>query len=1068
MSKHERPLSAGVALLLLGSGLTALIYQTAWQRMFRLVFGGSTAASAAVLGIFLGGLGLGGIWLGVRAERDRRPLALYGNLEAGVALLAALTPFTLDLFSWVYLALGGSDALGTILATILRLIIAALVMGPAVVLMGGTLPAAARAFEQEGDAARRRLALLYATNTFGAVLGALLATFVLFELLGTRLTLWAAALLNLLIALVARAVARTIPDLGSAAVPEAADDGGPARPALPEPEQPRTIQPALVYAALAIVGFAFVALELVWYRMLGPILGGSSYTFGLILAIALAGIGLGGYVYARRSQHRPATLALLGWTLVLEALAIGIPFAFGDLLALSTAYLRPMVSLGFDALVATWVLTTSLVVLPAAFVAGYQFPVLFALLGQGRQRVARHVGQAYAFNTLGSIAGALIGGFVLLPVVGAVDSWRAMVALLAGLGVLTCLYAARRSFGVAALAPLAPALLAGLCVLAEGPSAVWRHTAIGAGRFTVSGFDKNELIAARRGAERDLLWERDGIESSIGVKGGDGVSFWVNGKNDGSIKGDRGTQAMLALTAAALHREPKTAYIVGLGTGMSAGWLAAVPSMERVDVAELEPAVLEVARASRQVNENALERPNVHVFMGDGREFLLATDRTYDVIASEPSNPYRAGVASLFTSEFYAAAARRLNPDGIFVQWLQGYEVDIQTVRIVLRTLRSVFPFVEIWQSQANDLLLIASAGARTYDLAKIAERLSGEPFRSVMPRMWLVEGVEGLFSHFIAGDRVAARLGDALEPPLNTDDSMVLEHAFARQVGGKDESISEQLFRLAQRLGQERPSVTGELDWNRTRELIGRAWAVSNASARIVGLGAAAERRARAIDRGCAKGVYDGALGAWPEPHGALDMIETFVLGSAYAMRGDVRALPLADALAARGFEPEASLLKGRSLLVSKRPADALEELLVALSGLRAGSIPLCETAGDVLQLIRQAGGKEPALAARALEAVQQGPLPAYQREHLRRRVAQSLAATLPDPALCVAALGRDLQQPEWALEPLSERMLCLRRAQHPLANEAELDLMTFLENTAGNVEDGVLGGDTDPRLAR
>jgi spermidine synthase len=1064
MSKHERPLSTGVALLLLGSGLTALIYQTAWQRMFRLVFGGSTAASAAVLGIFLGGLGLGGIGRGARAERDRRPLALYGNLEAGVALLAALTPFTLDLLSWLYLALGGSDALGTVLATILRLIIAALVMGPAVVLMGGTLPAAARAFEQDGDAARRRLALLYASNTFGAVLGSLLATFVLFELLGTRLTLWAAALLNLLIALVARAVARTIPDLGSgAAAPESADDGGPA----PQ-EHVERIHPALVYTALALVGFAFVALELVWYRMLGPILGGSSYTFGLVLAIALAGIGLGGYVYARRSQRRPATLALLGWTLVLEALAIGVPFAFGDLLALSTAYLRPMASLGFDALVATWVLTTSLVVLPAAFVAGYQFPVLFALLGQGRQRVARHVGQAYAFNTLGSIVGALIGGFVLLPVVGAVDSWRATVALLAGLGVLTCLYAARRSFGVAALAPLAPALLAALCVLAEGPSAVWRHTAIGAGRFGVSGFDKNQLIAARRGAERDLLWERDGIESSIGVKGADGISFWVNGKNDGSIKGDRGTQAMLALTAAALHREPKTAYVVGLGTGMSAGWLAALPSMERVDVAELEPAVIEVARASRQVNENVLERPNVHLFMGDGREFLLATDRTYDVIASEPSNPYRAGVASLFTREFYAAAAHRLNPGGIFAQWLQGYEVDVRTVRIVLRTLRSVFPFVEIWQSQANDLLLLASVEARTYDVAALRERLSREPFRSVMPRMWLVEGVEGLFSHFIAGDRVAARLGDALDPPLNTDDGMVIEHAFARQVGGKDETLSEQLFQLAQRLGQDRPPVSGELDWKRTRELVGRAWVISSGSARIDGLGAASERRARAIDRGCGKGLYDGALAAWPEPHGALDMIETFVLGNAYAMRGDVRALPLAEALAARGFEPEARLIKGGSLLASRRPADALDELLVALSGLRTGSIPLCETAGDVLQLIRRAGSKEPALAGRALEAVQQGPLAAYQRENLRRSVAQSLAAGLPDPALCVAALGRDLEHPEWALKPLSERMLCLQRAQHPLASVAEMDLMLFLENTTGNVEDGLLGTGADARLAR
>jgi hypothetical protein len=379
-----------------------------------------------------------------------------------------------------------------------------------------------------------------------------------------------------------------------------------------------------------------------------------------------------------------------------------------------------------------------------------------------------------------------------------------------------------------------------------------------------------------------------------------------------------------------------------------------------------------------------------------------------------------------------------------------------------------VFPHVEIWQSQSNDLLLLSSLEPRHYDAAKLAERLAREPYRSAMPRMWLVEGVEGLFSHFIGGDRVAAALADALEPTLNTDDGMVLEHTFARQVGGKDESLAEQLFRLAQQLRQDRPTVSGEVDWARVRELIGRSWVISNGSAQITGLGAAAERRARAVERGCGRSSYESAPSAWPDPHGSLDVIETFVLGNAYALRGDVRALPLADALVERGFEPEARLIKGRLMLVSKRPADALDELLAGLSGLRAGSIPLCETANDTLQLIRQSGIKEPALATRALEAVQQGPLPAHQREQLRRRVAQALAATLPDPALCVAALDRDLQLPEWSLEALTSRMLCLRRAQHPLADAAEDDLTRFLENTAGNVEDGVRSDDAEPRLAR
>ena len=204
------------ALLLFGSGFAALIYQTAWQRMLRLVFGASSAASSAVLGIFLGGLGLGGFLLGRRAERSERPLLLYGNFELGVALTAALTPVLVDVCGWLYFRVGGSRSLGSYGATCLRLLLATIVLGPSVVLMGGTLPAVARAAETDEDAGRGRLALLYAVNTAGAVAGALLATFILFEVLGTRLSLWAAAIINLLVAIVARALGRNVAPIDGA------------------------------------------------------------------------------------------------------------------------------------------------------------------------------------------------------------------------------------------------------------------------------------------------------------------------------------------------------------------------------------------------------------------------------------------------------------------------------------------------------------------------------------------------------------------------------------------------------------------------------------------------------------------------------------------------------------------------------------------------------------------------------------------------------------------------------------------------------------------------------------
>ena len=274
----------GVALLLVGSGACALAYQLVWTRELRLVFGHSTAASAAVLAIFIGGLGAGSLLIGPRADRHPRPLALYARLEAAVALSAALTPFLLAGARAAYLALGGTLALGVVVSTLLRLLLSALVLLVPTLLMGGTLPAAARAVEGEGDTRRRATALLYGANTLGAVAGAVLATFYGFERLGNRGTLLTACAVNLGVAGAAALLARGVA-LVTAASPEAA---------FPAAGADRRAPRRFVLAACAIVGFAFFLLELVWYRMLSPLLGGSVFTFGLILATALLGIALGG------------------------------------------------------------------------------------------------------------------------------------------------------------------------------------------------------------------------------------------------------------------------------------------------------------------------------------------------------------------------------------------------------------------------------------------------------------------------------------------------------------------------------------------------------------------------------------------------------------------------------------------------------------------------------------------------------------------------------------------------------------------------------------------------------
>ena len=777
-----------VAGLLFFSGLCALIYQTVWLRQFRLIFGASTFATGAVLAIFMGGLGIGSALLGKRADAKERPLRLYAHLELLIAAAAAISPLLLGIAAKIYFSSGGSPQLGIAGATLLRLLLATIILGPATLLMGGTLPAAARAVETNDDAGRRAVALLYGVNTLGAVAGTLLSTFVLLETFGNRQTLWMAVLVNLMVGLVARSMSKSEQ---RAAGSEQETDA--------EPASARRSLPAArsIYAASAVTGFAFLLMELVWYRMLSPILGGTTYMFGLILAIALAGIGLGGAAYAffRRGV---ATARAFAITCGLEAIALAIPFALGDRLAIFAKVVREFGITGFGGYVLSWTIVTLVVIFPAAFLAGIQFPLLIALLGRGRENVGRQIGAAYAWNTGGAIAGSLAGGFGLIPLLSATGTWRLAVVVLALLAVVF-------AFRASVLSAAAIALL-----FATGPTAVWRHSGIGAGRASEPR-TRNELQDWMNETRRVVVWERDGRESSVALIADIDYAFIINGKNDGAAVGDAGTQVMLGLVGAVLHPRPQSALVVGLGTGSTAGWLAAVPSMQRVDVAELEPVVLDVAEACRDVNAGAMTNRKVHITIADAREMLLTSDRRYDLIASEPSNPYRAGIASLFTHDFYEAAAQRLNRGGYFLQWVQMYGISTGTLQTIYATLTSVFPHVQTWQTNAGDLMLLASREPVVIDAGQLRTRLAAEPYRSAIRYAWSVDSAEGFLSRLVANETFA-RAAAAEAVAMNTDDRTVIEFGFARSLSDIH-SMATQIAGASRSLGADKPlAIRGTL----------------------------------------------------------------------------------------------------------------------------------------------------------------------------------------------------------------------------------------------------------------
>jgi spermidine synthase len=1033
-----------IALLLFGSGLTSLIYQVAWMRELRLVFGFSTAASAAVVAIFLGGLGLGSRFLGKLADRAERPLELYGKLELGIAASAALTPALLWLIRKLYLALGGSLALGLVFGSVVRLILSAAVLLVPTFLMGGTLPAASRAVETDDDADRRRMAILYGTNTIGAVVGTALSTFWLLEVLGTRETLWAACVLNAAVALAAIAIGKKIV-IRDAAPEEAEPAEQPAEPAALEPAAPRHF----VLAASCIVGFAFTLMELVWYRMLAPLLGGSTYTFGLILAVALAGIGLGAAAYGRVGRGRPATLTALSATTALEALCLALPYAAGDRIAVFAALSRPLGVWGFSGYVLTWTEITVLVVLPAALVAGFQFPQLVGLLGRGRRGVGEDVGLAYAWNTLGAIGGSLAGGFGLLPILYATGSWKAVILLLIALSAWTLWLARRRE---AATPPRAWLPLAGMAasatsvamLFATGPTAVWRHSPIGAGRVHLETAAPNDVLIWERDQRRLIAWDADGRESAVALlKTRGGAAFVINGKVDGNSREDAATQVMSGMVGAALHSHVRHALVVGLGTGSTAGWLGALPTIERVDVAELEKAVLGVARDCAPVNRGVLANTKVRIKIGDARELLLTTRQKYDLVFSEPSNPYRAGISSLFTQDFYQAVRERLEPDGIFVQWLQAYEVDPQTVRTVYATLASVFGSVETFSGKNDDLLLVSSEKPIRYDADELRKRLAEEPFASAMANAWRVTGLEGFLSHYVARDSLARAILRAEAGRVNTDDRNVVEFGFARSLGQGGLFQGDEMRVLAQQRGENRPAAIAGAppDWNRVRwnGVIARteenlAPPPATSAEEVTRLGAHSAFLAGDLRQ--VLGAYQSA--PW-EPDGPLEIA---MVAEAMADGGQASALEMIEKL--RPYQPaEADAILARYLWSQGRYQDCYRACAAAMGRYRVDPWPLSNLMGRFFAVLGDLPMRDPNLTPLVHDLFAQ-PLPLWLLDDERNYMHLLIAQYMGNDRALEALQPLEPNFP-WRRDLLEQRARIYEAAKDPRARMARQELELF-----------------------
>lgn len=766
------------------SGAAALMYQVLWARMLGLVFGNTTYAVSTVLAAFMGGMALGSWFLGRRADRSGfRPVRALAFMEAGIGLLCAVSPLLFSGAAKVYvLAQQGEMSLPAV--TLLRFLLSSVILLAPTFLMGGTLPVMTRALKALLPEAGvpGAIGLFYGLNTAGAVFGVLFSAFVSIAYFGVGATLAIAVCANL-------AVAATFYRLSSGErEPSAASAGTPAAPA--DPGLAR-----LTLAAAAVSGFASMVCEVAWTRALSLVIGMSVYAFAIMLAAFLAGIAGGSLIFTRFAEKRVKADGKEGF------LAVGVMLGAAGVLILTTVpvfdhlpllFLRLFAALGgsFAGHLLLQTLVAFVIMAVPAALFGLMFPMLikiYSLSWVSPASVPSAVGRIYASNTAGCIAGSLATGFALISRLGLAGSIRSagFLCVASALAVLLSARDLRRlAFPIAGFLVFAaaPHLLAmgawepgvmnsGVYQYAPDIIENARSQGIGIGESFRQIMENKEQLYQKDGAGFSVAVARDRFS---GV-----VSLAIDGKVDASSDraGDMNTQLLSGHLPLLLHKAPKKVLVIGLASGITLGAVARHP-VEEIDCVEIEPSMIKAAGYFDRWNRGVLRDKRVRIIKDDARNYLLLNRKKYDVIISEPSNPWIQAASPLFTKEYFALVRKSLAPDGVFCQWMQLYDIRIEGLKTVMNSVKSAFPDLSLWNPYAGDTLIIATPGRLSVDQAAFE---SGFSYAREDASFLGIRSPYGLLARFVmASPELDGFIKDA---GTNSDDSPVIEFSAPRSM---------------------------------------------------------------------------------------------------------------------------------------------------------------------------------------------------------------------------------------------------------------------------------------------
>jgi predicted membrane-bound spermidine synthase len=749
-----RPIRRILLVLFTVSGFSGLIYESIWSHYLKLMLGHAAYAQTLVLAIFMGGMAAGAWLASRRSERWNNPLAAYARVEIVVGLLALVFHATfvraLDLMhSGILPRL--DDATG---AAVVKWSLASLLILPQSVLLGMTFPLMSAAIIRVCPRERgATLALLYFTNSIGACAGVLTSGFLLVPWSGLPGTIRIAGVLNVLLALAVWMLSRDPRFSRDAAVEPTADHS-------------RRMLLVLPGAAL-LTGAASFFYEIGWIRMLSLVLGTTTQAFELMLSAFILGLALGGLWIRRRIDRLGSPLRFAGHVQLLMGvfalLTLPLYGATFDVMAWMLAHLGKTdagymwFQLGSHGIALA-------VMLPATLMAGMTLPLFtFALLARGCGE--RSIGRIYAANTIGAILGVLLAVHVVMPAVGTKGLIVAGAAIDLALGA-ALLGAARdrlrRGEMLAASAVAVALLLAVTFAVRLDP------------RKTASGVYRHGAGALPEGSE--VLYHRDGKTATIDLirEPGGSLKISTNGKPDariavssGTATADETTMVLLGVVPLALHPQARSVANIGMGSGMTTHTLLGAETLERVDTVEIEAAVFEASRRFGSFVERAFTDPRSHLHVEDAKTFFSNRNGRYDLIISEPSNPWVSGVASLFSEEFYHHVDGHLNPGGLLVQWLQLYEADLDLLASIFKALSTSFDDYTVFNTDNANIVVVATNSG---NLDRLDPWILGQPkLRDELERVGLTR-LQDLELRRIGSRRLLQPVFESLPAPANSD----------------------------------------------------------------------------------------------------------------------------------------------------------------------------------------------------------------------------------------------------------------------------------------------------------